>query len=262
MLLLYLHPLPGLFQEQGYYNNLKQLIEDVYANGGNTPITLLVHSMGAPTSLYFLTKVVDQAWKEKYIKSYVSLSGAWRGLSKTVKMFSSGDNEGIIIDMDIWGRKAQRTYPATAWLLPNPSDTWTRDEVLVSTPAANYSAWDYKALFQAMNYTRGYEMYGEFNNLTSELLPPNITTYCYYGDKVDTPLTFVYGPGDFPDKDPKTVNGNGDGTVNINSLMSCERWKNQQPYSVTLKSFDNVEHVDMVKNKDVINAVEAIAVGN
>ena len=255
-------PSPGFFQEQGYYAALKQLIEDVYANGGNTPITLLAHSMGGPTSLYFLTKLVDQAWKEKYIKNYVTLSGAWRGLAKTVKMFASGDNEGIIIDMDIWGREAQRTYPGTAWLLPYPSDTWTRDEVLVMTPDRNYTAWDYKALFQAMNYTRGYEMYEEFMNLTNDLLPPNLTTHCYYGNKVDTPLTFVYGKGDFPDVDPKIINGNGDGTVNNNSLLACERWKTQQTYSVTLKAFDNVEHVDMVKNSDVIAAVEAIAVGN
>ena len=253
-------PTLGILQEHGYYDALKQLIEDAYTNGNNTPVTLLAHSMGAPSSLYLLTKVVDQAWKEKYIKSYVTISGVWRGCSKAMKMFASGGNLGIIIDRNIWGRTAQRTYPSTAWLLPYPSDTWTKSDVIISTPERNYTAWDYPAYFEAMNYTQGYEMYLEFKDLTNDLLPPNVTTYCYYGNSTATPLTYTYRLGDFPDTEPKATNGNGDGTVNINSLLACERWKTQQPYSVTLKAFNNVEHVHMAKNWDVIYAIEAIAV--
>ena len=152
--------------ESGYYSNLKTLIEKTYAINGNKKIVLVVHSMGAITSLYFLNKVVDQDWKDTHISSYVSIAGAWQGVAKSVKAFASGDNEGIVIDKDIWDRAGQRTSPSTAWLLPNPSDVWPKEDVLVVTDERNYSAWDYKELFTDMGYPRGYEMYLEVMNLT------------------------------------------------------------------------------------------------
>ena len=41
----------------------------MYKENGNTKVTLVVHSMGGPVSLYFLTKVVNQQWKDTYIHS-------------------------------------------------------------------------------------------------------------------------------------------------------------------------------------------------
>lgn len=126
----------------------------------------MAHSMGAINSLYFLTKIVDQHWKDMYLRTYITISGVWRGAAKSVKAFTSGDNEGIILDRDIWGRAGQRTYPSTAWLLPYPSDTWTKDDIVVVTAKRNYSVWDYEDLFKDMNYRRGYEMFEEAKDLT------------------------------------------------------------------------------------------------
>ena len=93
---------------------------------------------------------------------------------------------------------------------------------------------------------------------TGPLPAPNVTLYCLYGTTVDTPRQFHYGPGQFPDTDPVTVNGDGDGTVNINSLRSCERWKEEQDYDVISKGFPGVEHVHTIKNPDVIKMVDSI----
>lgn len=218
----------------------------------------MAHSMGAPTTLYFLTKVVDQKWKDTYLRDYITISGVWHGAAKAVKAFASGDNEGIWIVPNSEGRSGQRTYPANAWLLPYPSDTWTSKDVLVVTPTANYTAWDYKALFSAMNYSRGYEMFTEIMNLTGALPPPNVTLHCLYGNQVKTPLQFIYEAGEFPDTQPKTITGNGDGTVNVNSLTACERWKTEQKFGVTLQPFDGVEHVDTVRNDDIIKYVDSV----
>ncbi len=138
----------------------------MYLSNGKQRVVLVVHSMGAISSLFFLTKYVDQSWKDTYIRSYVSIAGAWQGAAKSVKAFASGDNEGIIIDRDIWDRAGQRTSPSTAWLMPNPSEIWTKEDVLVVTDKRNYSAFDYKALFDDMGYPRGYDMYLETMNLT------------------------------------------------------------------------------------------------
>lgn len=126
--------------------------------------------MGAINTLYFLNKLVDQHWKDKHLRTYITVSGVWHGAAKSVKAFVSGDNEGIILDKDIWGRDGQRSYPSTAWLLPYPSDTWTKDDIIVVNEKRNYSAWDYEDLFKDMNFTRGYEMFIEVKNLTGAYL--------------------------------------------------------------------------------------------
>lgn len=246
------------FLKQNYYAELKQLIEKTYANGGNKKVVLLVHSMGAPVSLFFLTKVVDQAWKEKYLKAYVSMSGVWRGAANAAKAFVSGENEDIVVDLPIWARASQRSYPSTALLLPYPSDTWTKEDVLIITPDRNYTAWDYEALFNDIGYPRGYDMFLETKDLAAPLIPPNITTYCYYGYDYPTPLQFKYTAGEFPDIEPIVYNGNGDGTVNIQSLLACSLWKDQMPFNLTMAGFRYVEHVDIIKNSDVIQHVDDV----
>lgn len=221
-------------------------------------MVLIAHSMGAPTTLYFLTEIVDQRWKDTHLRDYITLSGVWRGAGKAVKAFTSGDNEGIWIVPNGEGRSGQRTYPSNAWLLPFPSDTWTKDDILVVTPQRNYTAWEYKDLFADMKYTRGYEMFQEIENLTGAMPAPNVTLHCLYGSTLDTPVQFHYAEGEFPDTQPKTINGDGDGTVNIQSLMSCARWKGMQEYSVTLQGFPGVEHVHTIKNDDVIKYVDNV----
>lgn len=45
--------------------------------------------MGGPMSLYFLNSQT-QAWKDRYIKCLVTLSGAWGGSVKAVKVYAIG----------------------------------------------------------------------------------------------------------------------------------------------------------------------------
>lgn len=221
-------------------------------------MVIVAHSMGAPTSLYFLTKLVDHNWKNMYIRDYITLSGVWHGAAKSAHAFVSGDNEGIWIVPSSEGRSSQRTYPSTAWLLPYPSDTWSKDDVIIVTPERNYTAWDYKDLFNDMGYKRGYDMFEEILGLTGDLPPPNVTLHCIYGSEVKTPLQYIYSKGEFPDKQPKTINGDGDGSVNIQSLMACERWKGKQSYNVTLQSFKGVEHVDTIRTPQIISYVDNV----
>ena len=225
---------------------------------GNKPVTLVAHSLGGPTSLFFLTKVVDQVWKDTYIKAYVTLSGAWRGAAKAAMAFVSGDNEGVFIVSDANSRSTDRSYLSTAWLLPYPSDTWTEGDILVVNDNRSYSAWDYYDLFNDISYPQGYAMFEQVFNLTGSLPPPGVPTYCYYGADVKTPLQFIYKGKDFPNTQPTIVYGLGDGTVNDKSLASCERWQLQQNQPVFTAGFSGVEHVSMIKNLYVIQAVEDI----
>lgn len=233
-------------------------MEKTYASGGNKRVVLIVHSMGTPVTLYFLTDIVDQSWKDKYLKAFISISGVWRGAANALKAPVSGQNEGIIIDLPIWGREAQRSYPSTAFLIPYPSSTWPKDKVLITTPQRNYTAWDYYDLFNDINFPRGYEMFQDFGTLTGGLTPPNVTTFAFYGYQYPTPERYVYTAGEFPDTEPIEIMGDGDGTVNINSLEACKVWSGQMSYNLTMAKFPDVEHVNAIKNADIIQHVDDV----
>lgn len=255
LFLIHNYYIAGLTQ-QGYFEKLKSLIEDMY-NKYHNKVTIVVHSMGGPISLHFLTNTVDQKWKEKYVKQYITLSAVWGGSVKSIRSIISGDNEGIFIDKPLWGRDSSRSYQTTLWLLPPSGDLW-KDFTFAYTPNGSYSANDYRKLFNDLGLMDMWERYQDLLDNTELFPAPNITTYCYYGLGEDTPLQLMYSADKFPDAPPKVKNGPGDGTVPERSLTVCSRWINNQSYPVYMKSFSPVEHVHVIKNKDVIDAVDKI----
>ena len=72
-----------------YLNDLQQLIVSSYEENGHQPVILLGHSMGNLYIHYLLTHQSDK-WKNKYIKSFISLAGPWGGAIKTVRLEISG----------------------------------------------------------------------------------------------------------------------------------------------------------------------------
>lgn len=73
-----------------YFVRLKSLVEETYATNNNTKVILIAHSMGGPMCLHFLHGQ-DQKWKDKYIQSMITLSGAWGGSVKAIKVFAVGN---------------------------------------------------------------------------------------------------------------------------------------------------------------------------
>lgn len=76
-------------ENQEYFVKLKALIEDTYEQNSQERIMMIAHSMGGPMSQYFLN-LQTQEWKDKYIKCLVSLSGAWGGSVKAIKVYAIG----------------------------------------------------------------------------------------------------------------------------------------------------------------------------
>ena len=58
--------------------DLTKLIETTYASNGNKSIIMVSHSMGSIMTL-FLMNHKSQEWKDKYIRSHISMSGVWGG---------------------------------------------------------------------------------------------------------------------------------------------------------------------------------------
>lgn len=79
-----------LDEHQEFFVAFKSLVEETYAMNGNMPVLLIAHSMGGPLTLVFLQQQT-QAWKNKYIRALVTLSGAWGGSVKALKVFAVGE---------------------------------------------------------------------------------------------------------------------------------------------------------------------------
>ena len=48
-----------------FFANLTALTELAYRSNGNTPVVILTHSMGSVAAHHWLTRKVDQAWKDR-----------------------------------------------------------------------------------------------------------------------------------------------------------------------------------------------------
>lgn len=142
--------------------------------------------------------------------------------------------------------------PSTAFLLPN-DQFWNQSEVLVVTPEKNYTVADYKQYFTDLNFTDGFNMWIDTKNLVHDLTPPEVPVHCLHGSGVPTLDTLVFGKGQFPDTYPASVNGDGDGTVNLRSLLGCLRWVGAQKYPVAHVVFNGntSEHMALLANVDV-----------
>lgn len=75
---------------------------------------------------------------------------------------------------------------------------------------------------------------------------------------MQTPERFVYGKKSFPDYQPTTVMGDGDGTVNLRSALGCLRWQGKQKQAVYAQAFDKHEHLDMLSSPDVIAYIKKV----
>ncbi|PFH31085.1 putative phosphatidylcholine-sterol O-acyltransferase [Besnoitia besnoiti] len=113
------------------YGQLKADIEDRYAELKNRKVDLISHSLGSIVLCFFLNRVVDQAWKDKYIGSMTLVAPATGGSFKAIKSLLSGYDDAT--DFDIWNvidislfpsvllRELLQTMGSIYALLPDPA---------------------------------------------------------------------------------------------------------------------------------------------
>lgn len=245
-------------EQEEYFAQLQGLVEEMH-DLYQQPVHLLGHSMGSNYILYFLNQQ-SQEWKDKYIKSFISLGAPWGGAVKPLRVLASGENDGIPLVSNIKIREEQRMTTTNPWMIPS-EQAWPKDHVFISTPSFNYTNQDYKRFFEDIQFEDGWYMWEDTRNLTAGLPPPGVEVFCFYGVGLPTPVTYVYDE-EFPNADPvDMLYDDGDDTVDSRSMSLCKRWVGQQDQPVHVKELNGLPHLDMVFSPRVLLMLQRILEG-
>ncbi|XP_062552058.1 phospholipase A2 group XV-like [Armigeres subalbatus] len=240
-------------ENKEWFIKVKHLVEETYTLNDNTPITFIVHSMGAPMTLLFL-QMQTQQWKDQYIRRVISLAGAWGGSVKTLKCFAVGDDLGAFALSGKVMRAEQITNPSLSWLMPNPL-LWKPNEVMVRTLSRSYTMDQLKDFFQDIDYMTGWEMRQDNIEYSLNFTAPGVELHCLYGSNISTVESINYEKSyDFSGK-PTLVYGDGDGTVNRRSLEACRHWSGQQKQKIYLREFPGSDHMTILSDLSVLDSI-------
>lgn len=232
-----------------YFSTFQQTIENAYAVN-NSKVAIVCHSMG---NLFFLTflRSVSQEWKDKYILTYVAASPPWVGAVAAVQSLTSGYDFSIPYLPPSSAKVVQRTFASNYFLLPYPK--YYGEHVFVTTPSRNYTSLDYQALLTDLGIPEMYDPWTRSSTLVNPFEPPGVNTYCLYGYNVTTVKGEKYTTKDFTK--PTLINGDGDGTVPIESLTFCNNWVNQTDKLTMVKGYKGQEHVNLMVYPEFVNDV-------
>ncbi|KAK9294345.1 hypothetical protein QLX08_011015 [Tetragonisca angustula] len=239
-----------------FFNKLKDLIEETYDNNNQTPVTLLAHSMGGPMTLIFLQRQ-SQKWKDKYINCLITLAAVWGGSVKALKVFAVGDDLGAYLLRQSILKDQQITSPSLGWLLPSRL-FWKDTEILVQSEQKNYTLLTLQDYLIDINVPNGWEFRKDNEKYQLNFTAPGVEVHCLYGTNIGTVQRLYYKPGTSIEGSPQLISGDGDGTVNLRSLEGCKYWQNKQKRKVYSQVFPGVNHMDILKNSNVLNYIKTI----
>jgi len=192
-----------------YFQNLKDLFEETYTLNGNISVAATALSMGSPYFILFLN-TMQQSWKDKYVHSFTSLSGAFGGSSFALSVLALpqtqyGPASNLLGDIaSSWG--------SIVYLLPSPYIF--NDNIFLYTKSQNYTAPQFQKLFQDANKTATVETLRALVPM-QKFGAPGIKINCVYGYGVPTEGSYsmdaLGGPW-------KANNEDGDGTCLTEAL--------------------------------------------
>eukprot|EP01125_Pyxidicula_operculata_P021779 TRINITY_DN8631_c0_g1_i1.p1 TRINITY_DN8631_c0_g1~~TRINITY_DN8631_c0_g1_i1.p1 ORF type:complete len:497 (-),score=122.32 TRINITY_DN8631_c0_g1_i1:43-1533(-) len=240
-----------------FYHDIAALIEKAYTTNGNKKVTVVAHSMGCPTVLAFL-KGQDQAWKDKYIASFVPIAGPWAGSAQALKTVISGDNFGIevlgynLLSLQDVSRLAKQSGGIVE-LIPHPR-YYKSDTVFVRHQGVSYTANDFDKLFNDIGSPITTTIHQRTEVADEELPAPSVPTHCLYGFGLETELQFNYVNG--WTNDPEiSYDSQGDGVVPLASLQGCKEWEGKQSQPITIKEFNLRGHNDILEDQEVFDYI-------
>ncbi|KAH0988371.1 hypothetical protein GBA52_015548 [Prunus armeniaca] len=237
-----------------FLQDLKDLIENASTSNGGRPVILVSHSLGGLFALHLLNRNTP-SWRRKFIKHFVSLSTPWGGTVDEMLTFASGNTLGVPLVDPLLVREEQRSSESNLWLMPNPK-LFGRKTPLVITPNATYSASDIPQFLSDIGFEQGIHPFKtRVLGLMDQLVAPGVPITCVFGSGVKTAETLFYGNKGF-DEQPEIVYGDGDGTVNMVSLMAHESlWSDVKNQTLKTIRIPGVSHTAILKDEGALDQI-------
>jgi lysophospholipase-3 len=200
---------------------------------------------------------VSPQWKKKYIKAFIPVGAPFGGALEALgailfgKPIASIKLQALKKVILKYLRGIARTLPSITFLTPR-ADVFGK-KVLVKTTMKSYTAPSYQHLYNAINYPTGWKMYQPTLAINAGYRNPDVPTYCIYGTGKKTAEQYVYNK-DSPQGLPQTIKyGEGDGTVNLESLEVCHRW------TKNVDKFVGLDHTSILTSDRSLKRIYAIA---
>ncbi|KAK1435531.1 hypothetical protein QVD17_01296 [Tagetes erecta] len=244
-----------------FLQNLKEFVENASNANGGIPVILVSHSLGGLFALQLLNRN-PLSWREQYIKHFIALSAPWGGTVDEMLTFASGNALGVPLVNPLLVRNEQRSSESNLWLMPRQKN-FPLETPLVVTPNSAYSSFDISRFLQDIGFEEGVHPYEtRIQPLVEKLVAPGVPITCIVGNGVPTAETLYYGDEGF-DKQPKIIYGDGDGTVNIASLLALEdEWKEEKNQTLKVIKLAGISHTSILKDDkalaQIINEIVVI----
>ncbi|EYC31726.1 hypothetical protein Y032_0003g1202 [Ancylostoma ceylanicum] len=247
-----------------YYLRLRKLIEKAYIDALNNRVVVIGHSLGNIIALHLFTRIVDQAWKDKYIKAFVTIGAPWAGSMKALKGYTSGHNfeapNFFLPPMKL--RPGQRTYTSLASLFPTRM-AWKDDEVLATVGSTNYTLADMPQFFTRLEYEMAWKQVQRLGTLDKTLPAPGVRVYCIFGVGLPTTSRLIWTNKSFPHEQPKEIRDRtGDGTVEERSADLCRHWNpgNNAGKKVTLHRIRGANHMHTIHHPTTVEIIRQVVI--
>lgn len=235
-----------------FFKNLTTLIQDTFVLNNYRPVTIICHSMGCLNTVH-LMNMHNRTWKSMFVKRIISLAAPWDGSFKAITAMLFGDNLGIPLLNSQKLQQLQSTFPSLMYLFPK-EPTFARDRILVESLTKNYTLQNLDDLFEDTGMLDQKEMWHDTRAITATLKAPEVELWCLYGNGVETSSKIKYN-GALEDKKYVELFGDGDGTVNLDSLKACENFQDFQDEPVFTRMFENLDHIDILRQDVAANFI-------
>lgn len=237
-----------------FLQDLKRLIEHASSSNGGNPVILVSHSLGSLFALHLLNRN-PPTWRRQFIKHLVALSPPWGGAVDEMLTFASGNTLGVPLVDPLIVRGEQRSSESNLWLFPNP-EFFGGTKPLVITETRNYTALDIVDFLRDIGFPEGiYPYETRILPLIENMEAPHVPVTCIIGSGVRTPESLFYRNGDF-DERPEVIYGDGDGTVNMVSLLGVQKlWEDDRNQSLKVIKIGGVSHTAILKDEAALDVV-------
>jgi hypothetical protein len=253
----------------GAFDLCSQRVEQLYTNNNNRKVMLSSISMGGPFTKIWLENK-SQQWKDTFIAGWISMSGVFGGSTELLQAQIAGDPAyqsmggfTVLGKLITWINLAEFSGATENWggqvvLLPFLTGDATADaKTLVSTPSRNYTVGEMRQVLLDSGRVSGTKVYDDVMQEQMKQEHPGVPFWCYIGTHMKTIDYLTYDDKFYqPDADVNGETsvgnyGNGDATVQADSLDACKYWSHPT-YSTSIKHFYQVAHAPMLFNPSAL----------